>query len=230
MRLLAFTVQLTVLGCPAKETAPPPAGSAAITVPAGTKVALRLTSPLGTKTARVGDAVHAEAAFPVTAANSVAIPAGTYLEGVIDQVTRRGRHAGFTMHFTNMVFTTGYTVALSAATADTRAGLLPISGDPSAAPVNPDAMSGAMAGGMALQSAPAPPTLSQPPMPGPSKGLIIGLGAGGAVAAAVVTVILARRGGDLYLKAGWRFEMALANPIALDAAKVAAAVANPAPR
>jgi hypothetical protein len=46
----------------------------------------------------------------------------------------------------------------------------------------------------------------------------------------VVTVILARRGGDLYLKAGWRFEMALANPIALDAAKVAAAVANPAPR
>jgi hypothetical protein len=67
-------------------------------------------------------------------------------------------------------------------------------------------------------------------MPGPSKGLIIGLGAGGAVAAAVVTVILARRGGDLYLKAGWRFEMALANPIALDAAKVAAAVANPAPR
>lgn len=121
MRLLAFTTLLTALGCLAQQSTPPAARSPAVTLPAGTKVPLRLTSPLGTKTARPGDAVHADAAFPVTASNTVAIPPGTYLEGVIDQVTRRGSHAGFTMHFTHMVFTNGYTVALSAATADTRA-------------------------------------------------------------------------------------------------------------
>jgi len=223
MRMFVFTALLTALGCLAQQAAPP-AGPPAIAVPAGTKVPLRLTSPLGTKTAQAGDAVHAEAAFPVTASNTVAIPPGTYLEGVIDQVTRRGKHAGFTMHFTNMVFTNGYTVALSAATADTRACLVR-TGDPVAAA---SAGSYAMAGGMALQS--TPPTVSQPSLPGPNKGLIIGIGAGSAVAATAVAVVLARRGGDVYMRAGWRFEMVLASPLALDAAKVAAAVANPAPR
>ncbi len=107
MRLFAFAALLTAFGCQAQEPAQPAAGAPAITVPAGTKVPLRLTSPLGTKTARPGDTVHAEAAFPVTVSNKVAIPPGTYLDGVIDQVTRRGSHAGFTMHFTNMVFANG---------------------------------------------------------------------------------------------------------------------------
>lgn len=213
MRLLAFATlpAALALGCLAQESAPPAAGSPAITVPAGTKVPLRLTSPLGTKTARPGDAVHAEAAFPVTGLNTVAIPPGTYLDGVIDQVTRRGSHAGFTMHFTHMVFSNGYTVPLSAATADTRAGLL--------RPAGPDSVAGAMA----FQS--TTPTLSQPSLPGPSKGVIIGLSAGSAVAATALAVILGRRGGDLYLRAGWRFEMVLTDPLSLDAARVAAAVA-----
>jgi len=208
MRLLAFATLLaaSALGCLAQE-------SPAITLPAGTKVPLRLASPLATKTARPGDAVHAEAAFPVTASNTVAIPPGTYLQGVVDQVTRRGSHAGFTMHFTHMVFSNGYTVSLSAATADTRAGLSR-PGD-------------SMAGGMAFQSTPAPP---QPSLPGPGRGMIIGLGVGSAVAATVVALILGRRGGDVYLKAGWRFEMVLVEPLSLDAAKVAAAVAAPGAR
>jgi hypothetical protein len=67
-------------------------------------------------------------------------------------------------------------------------------------------------------------------MPGPSKGAIIGIGVGGAVAATVVGILLARRGGDLYLRAGWKFDMVLADPLSLDATKVAAAVANPVPQ
>jgi hypothetical protein len=185
MRLFTFAALLTAFGCQAQEPAAPSAGSPPLTVPAGTKVPLRLTSPLGTKTARPGDAVHAEAAFPVTTSNTVAIPPGTYIEGAIDLVTRRGSHAGFTMHFTNMVFANGYTVPLSAATADTRAGIVH-TGEPTAA-----------ADAMAFQS--APPTVTPPSMPGPSRGVVIGLAAGGAVAGTVVAVILGRRGGDLYL-------------------------------
>jgi hypothetical protein len=46
----------------------------------------------------------------------------------------------------------------------------------------------------------------------------------------VVGILLARRGGDLYLRAGWKFDMVLADPLSLDATKVAAAVANPVPQ
>jgi hypothetical protein len=222
MRLLAFAAILTTFGCLAQDSAPGTGGTTVIIVPVGTKIPLRLTSPLASKTAQTGDAVHAEAAFPVTVANHVAIPPGTYLEGVIDQVIRRGRHAGFTMHFTHMVYSNGYTVTLSGATAETRrAGLLP-AGDPrAAAPAGPDGM----AGGMALQQ-PTAPTVTQPSLPGPNKGVIIGLGVGSAAAAAITTVILARRGGDVYMRAGWRFEMVLADPLSLDWAKVSAAMAN----
>jgi hypothetical protein len=205
MRLLAFTL-LTAASCLAQ----------AIDVPAGTKVGLRLTSPLATKTAQPGDAVHAEAAFPVTAANNVAIPPGTYVEGVIDQITRRGAHAGFTMHFTKMVFSNGYTVTLSAATAETRrAGLLPPADVP--------------AGGMALQPSTAP-TAPQPPSVGPNKDVFIGIGVGTAAAVTALAVIFGHRGGDVYMRAGWRFEMVLTDSLSLDAGKVADAVAHPTPR
>jgi hypothetical protein len=169
MRMLAFTLLLTALGCLAQQPAPPAAGSAAITVPAGTKIPLRLTSPLGTKTAQAGDAVHAEAAFPVTAGNTVAIPPGTYVEGVIDEVTPRGRHAGFAMHFTRMVFHQrlhrgvvrrhrGHPGLLGAH----RRSRQP----------RPLAGSYAMAGGMALQTigTTQPPTVSQPSLPGTQQG------------------------------------------------------------
>jgi hypothetical protein len=197
-----------------------------MTVPAGTKVPLRLTSPLATKTAQPGDAVHAEAAFPVTAGTTVAIPPGTYVEGVIDKVTRRGAHAGFTMHFTKMVFSNGYTAELSAATGDTRrAGLLPAADPLAARPAGSDSM----AAGMALQST-GSTTVSQPPMPGPNKDIFIGIGVGTAAAGIVTAILMGRRGSDVYMRAGWRFEMLLAGPLSLDAAKVADAVANPAPR
>lgn len=219
MRPLIPTALLTALACLAQSPAP-----ASITVPAGTKVPLRLTAALGTGTARPGDAVRAEVAFPVTASNAVAIPAGTYAEGVIDQVTRRGRHAGFIMHFTTLVFSNGYTVPLSAATADTRAALLRTVEPPPGAPASPDAVPGAMA----LQ--PTTPTVTAPPMPGPRPGLMIGIGLGSAAAAVIVGLAVGHRGGTLYLKTGSPFEMTLANPLSLDAAKVAAAVAMPSPQ
>jgi len=223
MRQLAFITLIAAVGCLAQEPAPAAAGSAAITVPAGTKIALRLTGPLASKTARVGDAVHAETAFPVTVANHVAIPSGTYLEGAIDQVFPRGRHAGFTIHFARLVLTNGYTVALSAATADTRAALLRTDGPTSAS----TATLAAPAGAMGFQN---PPTVTQPSMPKNNMGLAIGLGAGITAAGVVAMVVMIGRGSYVNLRVGHRFEMVLAEPLALDAARVSDAVANPSPR
>jgi hypothetical protein len=186
-------------------------------------VQLRLTSPLGTTTARPGDAVRAEVAFPVTASNTVAIPAGTFVEGAIDQVTRTGRRAGFTMHFVKLVFVNGYTVPLPGATADTRtAAARPVRPSDSA-PAGPDAVAGAMAFQTTTTS-----TVTPPPMPGPGKGALIGIAVGAAAAAVVTVIALGHRGSPVYRKTGWKFEMTLAAPLTLDASKVAAAVAVPA--
>ncbi len=221
MRLLILTTLLTGLGCLAQEPAPATAAPPAITLPAGTKVPLRLTTPLGTKTARPGDTVRAEVIFPVTTANAVAIPAGTFAEGTVDQVTSRGPHAGFGMHFVKLVYSNGYTVPLSAATADTRAAVVG-TGDPGAA---------APAGAMAFSSTPTPPTPTvTAPSVGPSKGLVIGLSTGITAAVLIVGLAVGRRGGTVYLQAGWKFEMTLADALSLDAAKVAAAVAGSSPQ
>jgi hypothetical protein len=86
-----------------------------IVVPAGTTVSLALTNPILAKTAKAGDSVYAETAFPVAVNNQMAIPPGTYVQGQIDTLTRPGwlsPHAQFQIHFTKIIFANGYTVEL----------------------------------------------------------------------------------------------------------------------
>jgi type IV secretion system protein VirB10 len=79
---------------------------------------LRLAQGISTKNARVGDAVYAETVFPFTASDRIIIPAGTYVQGRITDIKRPGRVKGkaeFLMHFTTMIFKSGYTVMLPGA-------------------------------------------------------------------------------------------------------------------
>ena len=85
------------------------------TVPAGTKVLLELRSAINTKSAKPGDGVYLVSTFPVVAENRVLIPAGVYVQGVIDSVVRPGRirgNAQLNMHFTSMIFPNGSVVAI----------------------------------------------------------------------------------------------------------------------
>jgi hypothetical protein len=86
-----------------------------IIVPEGTSVAVALTSPLWTRNVKVGDSIYASTAFPVAVNNQMAIPPGTYAEGVIDALTRPrllSSHAELQIHFTKLIFANGYTVEL----------------------------------------------------------------------------------------------------------------------
>lgn len=77
------------------------------TVPAGTKVLLQLRSAINTRSARPGDGVYLVSTFPVVVGNRVMIPAGVYVQGVVDRVTRAGRIKGraqLDLHFTSMIF------------------------------------------------------------------------------------------------------------------------------
>src|SRR6266446_1202040 len=88
------------------------------TIPAGTKVPLVLKQALSTKNARDGDPVYAQTTFPVVMNDRVVIPAGTYVQGKISNVKRAGRLKGraeVLMHFTTLIYPSGYTVMLPGA-------------------------------------------------------------------------------------------------------------------
>ena len=88
----------------------------AVVIPAGTKVPLTLKQAISTKNAREGDPVYAETAFPFVANDRMLIPAGTYIQGKISRVDRAKRGlkggAGLLIHFTSMIYPSGYTVML----------------------------------------------------------------------------------------------------------------------
>jgi len=112
------------------ETNPPsapavPAQAAdpnAVVIPAGTKIPLLLKQAISTKNAREGDAVYAETAFPFVLNDRIVIPAGTYIQGKITHTEHAGRskkRAELLIHFTSMIYPTGYTVMLPASVENT---------------------------------------------------------------------------------------------------------------
>jgi type IV secretory pathway VirB10-like protein len=117
-----------VLPVPAGQNAP--ASSAQpIIVPAGTAIQLALMTAVKTRSTKVGDTVRAVVAFPVTIGTQLAIPAGTFVEGKVSQVKARpkgGQSPLFRVHFTRLVYSNGYSVALSGE--NTQALLLPAEG------------------------------------------------------------------------------------------------------
>jgi hypothetical protein len=94
------------------------ASSALVTLPAGTQIPLLFTRPVWAATAKTGDPVYAQTSFPVMSGNGVAIPAGTYVQGTIESVTRptrRTSRAEIQVLFTQIVFANGYVVTLPGA-------------------------------------------------------------------------------------------------------------------
>jgi hypothetical protein len=112
------------------QTAQPPASpavaaspsKASITIPAGSKVPLSLKQAISTKTAKEGDPVYAETTFPYVINDKIAIPVGTYIQGKITHVERGGHVKGraqLLIHFTSMIYPSGYTVLLGGSVENT---------------------------------------------------------------------------------------------------------------
>src|SRR5581483_2911590 len=108
----------------AQSKAPAVPDTHLVTVPEGTRIALALTSPIGTRISKPGDIVRTVVTFPVAVGNVVAVPAGTFVEGVIDKVMRPRslNKPAFQIHFTRMIFPNGYTVPISRASAQPAGG------------------------------------------------------------------------------------------------------------
>ena len=188
-----------------------------VEIPAGTKVALRLKQAISTKTAREGDAVYAETTFPIAIDDRILIPVGTYVQGKISHI-QRGRHvkgrAELMIHFTSMIYPSGYTVMLPGplenvpgaehATMKDTEGTIRQDSDTGkkVETAAKTAGAGAALGGLGTDS---------------WKGAGIGAGVGAGVGAAIG---LLTRGGDVRLEPGTSVEMVIQRPVALDSRRL----------
>jgi len=213
------------------NSAPATPPAAPVTIPAGTRVQLYLSNPLNSRTAQVGDAVHAEVAFPVVINQRLVIPRGAFADGAVTKVTRPGfsHHANIAIQFTRILFENGYSVSLTGATAQaTTASPTNPPQPPDATPSSRDAVA-AETPATIPSSAPfamlffqTPPPL--PPLPGPPKGFIIGAAVGGAVAIFLLVYGITHRGGEIYLHTGWQLDMVLQTPVSIDADRALAPI------
>jgi hypothetical protein len=86
-----------------------------LALPAGTKIELVVTAPIWARSVKAGDPLYAVTDFPVSAGGAVAIPAGTFIQGTIQSVTRPTRklsRAEIDVLFTKIIFLDGYTIDL----------------------------------------------------------------------------------------------------------------------
>jgi len=63
-------------------------------IPQGTHVLLRMENSINTRTAQEGDYVYLRTASPVAIDGQIALPEGSYVQGVVVQSKRSGRVAG----------------------------------------------------------------------------------------------------------------------------------------
>lgn len=195
---------------PAKKT---------FTVPAGTKVLLQLRSALNSKSAKPGDGVYLASTFPVVVGNRVLIPAGVYVQGVVDRVARAGRVSGkaqLDIHFTSMIFPNGTVVEIPGMVNNLPGASRQSVKDDGEGTIEQAGDKGRNVGRTAEIAIPT----------GASTGSIAGLGSGHPLAggiiglsaglAAVGIVSLFTRGADVNIEPGTQVEMLLQRPLVLE--------------
>ena len=210
----------TSSAAPAASSASQPLeASSRIIVPAGTRLPLVLRNAINTRTAKLGDSVYFETAYPIAANNRIAIPMGAFVRGEILEAKRPGRIHGrgeLRMALEQMTYPNGYTIELlatpssvdpntgsgvnaqktiegpSSSLRDTTAVLLTTAGG---------AYIGAVAGGVSNGA--------------PGRGALIGGGAGGLGA---LIAVLATRGPEAELPRGTMMDVVFDRPLILDAA------------
>lgn len=201
---------------PARDSSHRPAEE--VTIPAGTKVPISLVNAISTKGSHEGDAVYAQTTFPVVINEHILIPPGTYMQGRIAAIKPAGRmnhRAEVLMHFTTLIYPSGYTVVLpgslenapavdKAQVKDKEGTITGDSGkgEKTATIAVPAASGGALAGGLAT---------------GSRVGALAGAGVG---AAAGVVAAMLMHGNEVRLTPGMTFEVVIQRDVAVDSARI----------
>jgi type IV secretion system protein VirB10 len=86
-------------------------------VPAGTRMPLVLHNAITTRNAHPGDPIYLETVFPIVIKDRILIPAGTYVQGEIQEAKRPGKVKGqgeIRMRLNSMILPNGYAVDFNA--------------------------------------------------------------------------------------------------------------------
>jgi type IV secretion system protein VirB10 len=225
MRIRAASIAVLLLaGIAAAQSSPAPNQAAPsvdaekpmLTIPAGTRVPLSLKQAISTKTAKDGDPVYAETAFPFVLNERVVIPAGTYIQGKIERAQRGGHVKGraeVLIHFTSMIYPNGYTVMLGGSVENTP-GTEKTSMKDSEGTIRQDSDAGKKAetaAGAATTGAVIGAITNG------AKGAGIGAGIGGVAGLAVGMLT---RGADVRLEPGTSIEMEIQREVTVDASRI----------
>jgi hypothetical protein len=198
----------------------------ALVIPAGSKVPLSLAQAISTKNAREGDAVYAQTVFPFVLNDHILIPSGTYIQGKISHTEPAGhakKRAEILIHFTTLIYPSGYTVMLPASVENTpgadNKGVKDNEGtiqqDKDTEQRVEDAAKGAAVGG----------TVGS--IGGVAAGGLNGARIGGAAGiAAGVAWALLKHGPELKLDVGTSIEMEIQRDITVDATRIQVAKAG----
>jgi hypothetical protein len=217
---------------PAESTASPePAAPAkkTYTVPAGTKVLLTLRSAINTKSAKPGDGVYLASAFPVVVGNRVMIPAGVYVQGVVDRVERAGHVKGraqLDMHFTSIIFPNGTVVEVPGLVDSLPGARKQQVKDDGEGTIQQDGDKTRNMGKVAEVSVPTGGTVGSIAGLGSGHPLAGGIGGIGAGLATAGLVALFTRGADVNIEPGTQVEMVLQRPLILEDANFSYAAAD----
>ncbi|HKS73002.1 MAG TPA: hypothetical protein VJQ82_07375 [Terriglobales bacterium] len=222
MRYLALVLLLGATAAaqnnaPAAQPADAPSGTAAtLVIPAGTKVPVALKQAISTKNTHEGDAVYAETTFPIVLNNRVLIPSGTYVQGRISHIQRAGHIKGraeVLMHFTTLIYPSGYTVLLPGAL-ENAPGVDKATVKDQEGTIRGDSQTGEKVGTVASTAGTGAVIggLSHG-----GKGALVGAGIGGAVGTAIAML---SRGNDVKLDAGSTIEMIIQREVPLDPSRV----------
>src|SRR5277367_3093676 len=187
-----------------------------LTIPAGTKVPLLLKQAISTKSAKDGDPVYAETAFPFVVNERVVIPAGTYIQGKIEHVQRGGHVKGraeVLIHFTSMIYPSGYTVLLGGSIENTP-GAEHTSMKDSEGTIRQDSDAGRKAKS-AAEGATTGAVIGA--IANGGKGAGIGAGVGGV---AGIAIAMLSRGADVRLEPGTSIEMEIQREVTVDADRI----------
>jgi type IV secretion system protein VirB10 len=190
-----------------------------VVIPIGTRLPLLLRNGVNTRTAKQGDSVYFETAYPIAVNNKIAIPMGTLVRGQILEAKRPGRIKGrgeFRIALEQMTYPNGYTIELRATPSsvdrDGREGVdregkikRPSSKGRDTATVLVASGGGAYIGALVGRIA----------NDAPGRGALIG---GGAAGIGTLIAVLATRGPEAELPRGTAMDVTFDRPLILDAA------------
>ena len=195
-------------------------------VQAGTKVLLKLSSAVDTRSAKPGDGVYLVSEFPVVVGNRVMVPAGVYVQGVVDRVERAGHVKGkaqLDMHFTSMIYPNGTVVEIPGVVNSLPGATKQQVKDDGEGTIEQDSNKTRNMGEVAKIAVPSGATVGAlGGMAGghPLAGGLAGMGAG--LAAAGIASLFTR-GADVSIPSGTQVEMVLQRPLILEEQNLAPA-------